>query len=229
MKTTPENTAAILIKALWFLLALALSSCSTEKEDSPRQDDLPVVQPDWTINACNIKYKDRILVLGQNVAEWEKVLGPHDRFVNEIYVFDRFGLKLYERSDVIVTMVLIYKNHPDYSEEYINAIKNDEFMQDSYRRSNQARPKIEYTGVVDVEGGIVKSNMDVGIFNRQRLAKNPEAKEFTEGYLPTLYHLYYHCDPAVSKMDYVGQRIEFQQGSKNLVQQFVMGGELRKK
>ena len=80
---------------------------------------------------------------------------------------------------------------------------------------------------MNVEGGLVKSDMDMNEFNRQRQTKNPNANLFTKAYLPTIYHLYRDCDPQESSLSSVGMRIEFEPGSTSKVQQFVFGGEVR--
>lgn len=206
----------------WAVLALLVVSCSA-KPESNKVGELVATDADWQVHNRSLYNKGKVLPLGKAIEEWEEILGQHDRFVNFMYVFDRHGLKLYERDGVIVTMVLVYKNRPAYE---INSEENDS-MRSFYQSANDARPGLEYQRSVNIEGGIVKPKMSMEEFNRQRRAENPEANLFTEAYLPTIYHLYRHCNSEKTSLNYVGMRIEFQVGSTTDVQQFAFGGEVR--
>lgn len=212
----------VLFCVVFFLI---LSSCSPKRE-SREEGKLAVTDAEWRVQDCSIYNKGNVLPLGKAIGEWEEILGQHDRFVNFMYVFDRHGLKLYERDGVIVTAVLVYKNQSNYTTDYLETVSDAELRQ-SYEKSNQARPRTEYSGLINIDGGIVKSVMSMEEFNHQRRAENPEANLFIEAYLPTIYHLYRHCDSDKSALNYVGMRIEFQVGSNTDVQQFAFGGEVR--
>ena len=88
------------------LTACMLSGCDNVQKvmqsvtHSQNEEAIPSIQDiiaDWSIRSCELTYRGKVLVLGSSIVEWEKVLGKHDRFVNEIYIFDKLGLKLYER------------------------------------------------------------------------------------------------------------------------------------
>lgn len=209
----------------WAVFALLVVSCSA-KPESNKVGKLAATDADWQVHSCSLYNKGKVLPLGKAIEAWEEILGQYDRFVNFMYVFDRHGLKLYERDGVIVTAVLVYKNHSNYTTDYLETVSDAELRQ-SYEKSNQARPKTEYSGLINIDGGIVKPKMSMEEFNSQRRAENSEANLFTEAYLPTIYHLYRHCDSEKSSLNYVGMRIEFQVGSNTDVQQFAFGGEVR--
>jgi hypothetical protein len=207
-----------------FIIAIAFctAACGEKKVPLAQRTDTA----DWNISSCSLSYKNYQLLLGAAVADWEQVLGEHDRYVNDMYIFDHHGLKLYERDGKVVTMVLVYKNPPGYKAEFIETEKSDS-TRSFYESANAARPVNEYQGLVDVDGGIVKPELNIEEFNRQRIKKNPQANVFTEAYLPTIFHLYRYCDAQESLLNYVGMRIEFQQNSRTDVQQFAFGGEVR--
>lgn len=216
----PEKYILVFTRICLAIAFFCAAAC-TEKDISAGTN--PVDTADWSIKSCALQYKNDQLFIGTPVSDWEKVLGAHDRYVNGMYIFDRHGLKLYEREGVIVTMVLVYKNRPVYE---IHSEENDS-MQSFYQNANDARPGLEYQRSVNIDGGIVKPKMSMEEFNRQRRVENPEANLFTEAYLPTIYHLYRHCDSEKASLNYVGMRIEFQVGSTTDVQQFAFGGEVR--
>ena len=100
---------------LCFIFSFLIVSCSAEVSDVVGTTQ-PADIGDWSVNSCVVSYEGKALPIGEKVEEWEKVFGKHDRFVNLMYVFDRYGLKLYERDGVIVTAVLVYKNYDEYKQ-----------------------------------------------------------------------------------------------------------------
>lgn len=137
------------------LLVLGFGACSDAQTAGPARDETNAATH-LAFNEDYAEYKGKRLTFKQDLAAWEKVLGPMHRNalsdVSDIVVWDDLGIRVYTNypKDLTVrTVAVTLKGLPEDSLAYIAP-------------GEGVRPRADYKGAVSVSAVSVDRNTRVG-------------------------------------------------------------------
>ncbi|HDS1131044.1 TPA: hypothetical protein QDZ99_002982 [Stenotrophomonas maltophilia] len=137
------------------LLVLGFGACSDAQTAAPARGEANAA-PHLALNEDYVEYKGKRLTFKQDLAAWEKVLGPTHRNAlseaSDIVVWDDLGIRVYTNypKDLTVrTVAVTLKGLPEDSLAYIAP-------------GEGVRPRADYKGAVSVSAVKVDKNTRVG-------------------------------------------------------------------